>query len=149
MPLEQPIYNVVPHQGRAVMPKALSLLGLGVIFYIGVLINVSLLDLRASEETVVKIVALAIVLLLIGFGVYLARRRAQKPYIFYRKGVEVLGVIVPYESITTIETKQNVWDKLFATQKILVGGYILHHVPAKLGLEGYIRKVVEYTRNRS
>lgn len=148
MPYEQPIYSVLPHQGRALVPKALSLIGLGIIFYIGVLVNVTLLDLRATEETVVKVVALAVVLCLIIVGIILARRHTMRPYVFYRDGIEVNEIKIRYSTITIVDTKQNLWDKIFTTQKIVMGSTILHHVPEELALEGYIRKVIEYAKNR-
>ncbi len=58
---EQPIYILPQKKSRALIPKILSLLGLGVVFYLGILLNLSLLNLRAGEESIVKMIGLGVV----------------------------------------------------------------------------------------
>ena len=51
---EQPLYLLHQNVGRAMIPKFLSLVILGTIFYVGILLNISLLELTAAEETTIK-----------------------------------------------------------------------------------------------
>ena len=61
---EKPIYVLYQNKTRTIVPKFISFIILGVIFYVGILLNLALLALTGSEETVVKMVALVLLLLI-------------------------------------------------------------------------------------
>ena len=64
-PSERPLYTVYGSKKRTLLPKIGSLFGLSLIFYVFVLINISLLELDADQETTLKTGALIILALLI------------------------------------------------------------------------------------
>ena len=82
-PQEQPIYVLAQSKKRAIIPKILTFLILGVIFYLGILLNVSLLELDARQETIFKTVPLIILIVVIVVGIFLTLKRAKKKYHFY------------------------------------------------------------------
>lgn len=143
---EDPVYKVQIVRARFLVPKLIILLILGTIFYGGVLLNVALLDLNASDETMVKVVALAFVGGVVVLGVLLALRKVEKEYVFYRTWMEIGSEKVLYNSISSIETTTNVWDKLFHTSQIKIPGHVLRHVAADLNLHDYLQKLVDYAQ---
>src|SRR3989344_7857879 len=53
-PTEHPLYTLYESKSRALVPKVASLVVLSLIFYLGILLNVSLLELSAGQETTLK-----------------------------------------------------------------------------------------------
>ena len=60
-PIEKPIYELSQVKKRALIPKIITFLILGATFYLGVLLNISLLSLSGSTETITRLVALILV----------------------------------------------------------------------------------------
>src|SRR3989344_3225986 len=85
-PSSNPIYVLSQKKSRALIPKILSMVILSVIFYIGILVNISLLDLTAKEETQIKLVSFIILVIINFIGIYVAFHRSA-PYKFYAAAV--------------------------------------------------------------
>ena len=69
--IEQPLYTLNQNKARAIIPKIITYIFLGIIFYAGILLNLSLLNLSSGEETIVKIISSIILLSVIVLGIYL------------------------------------------------------------------------------
>lgn len=142
---EQLQYQVFPARQRAVIPKVLTLLFLGTIFYLGVLVNISLLSLESQPETIVRWTALAIILLIVAVGIILAQKHATSPYNFYQTYLQINNKMVTYSTILTITTKQDVFDKMFKTYSVNLGQKnFLRHIPQEIQLQPYIKQLVAY-----
>lgn len=144
---ETPLYTLLQSKKRALMPKAVALLGLGIIFYLGILLNISLLELNASQETLVQLVALLVLLSVIILGVYQEHRQVKQPYNFYKEHLIIGKKEVDYHSIAEISRKQNWLDKLFHTYSLDLGNkQILKNIPAEVDVESYLKQLVEYAK---
>ncbi len=143
---EQAKYRVPVVRARFLVPKLILMLVLGAVFYVGVLVNVILLDLNAADETMIKIVALVFVSGLIGVSMYLSVKKAEKEYVFFRSWMELGEEKVLYNSISSIEVSHNIWDTLFRTVQIKIPGHVLRHVPAEINLHDYLQKLVDYSQ---
>ncbi len=147
--LEQPIYVLQQMKRRAVLPKLLSLIILGVVFYLGILLNISLLALSAREETIVKTASLALLLLIIMLGAYLSYRRSGKPYLFYQNKVIAHGKTIHYTAIVNTAPRRDLWDRLFKTYSInLDGGTYLRHLPQAVDIHSYLQQLIAYAQKR-
>ncbi len=145
---EEPLYKVPVVRSRFLIPKLIILLALGGLFYGGVLINIMLLDLSASNETLTKIITFFFLTAIIALGMYITYVKAEKEYHFYRTWMELGNEKVLYTAITQATTEQNIWDKLFHTNQIKIPGHTLRHVPEELHLDEYINKLVVYAQNK-
>ena len=144
---EQPLYSVLESKSRALIPKALSLLILGAIFYVGVLLNISLLELDAQQETTFKTGALLILTVLIIMGIILTFRKARQPYLFYRNRITHGKEAILYLNITTTAAQSNFVDKMFKTYSIpLSKNFFLRHIPETIPLNNYVQQLVDYSR---
>lgn len=144
---EQPLYAVYQSRSRALIPKALLLLGLSLIFYAGVLLNVALLELNAQQETTLKTSALVILIVVIIVGVILTYKKTQQPYLFYKNRIMKGKDGIYYLNILNTTPQSNFFDQKFKTYSIQLGKkFALRHVPASVQLTEYIQQLVEYSR---
>jgi len=146
---QQPVYSFSQVKVRAIIPKAVVLLFLSIVFYLGILLNLSFLYLRSSEETLIKIVVLIFLLLVIAIGVFMAFRRASAPYIFYQDKIRLHGKEMKYTDIAVVEKKQNFLDKTFKTYSLDLGNKVrMNHISQDLDIKSYLENILRYVQNR-
>ena len=144
---EQPIYVLPQKMSRALTPKVISLLGLGVIFYLGILLNLALLNLRAGEESVVKMIGLGVVLAIIALGVYLGIHHAKLSFKFYNNRIMQGKKRIMYIEIVNTKMKQNILDKMFKTYSIELGkNFYVKHISVTINVENYLQQLIQYAR---
>ncbi len=148
-PPEQPLYILHQSIGRALIPKFVSLVVLGAIFYVGILLNISLLELTAAEETTIKSGALLFLILIIAFGLYLALRKAHQPYFFYRNRLVFNKKEWPYSSIVNTTPTQDMIDKVFKTYSINTGNLHIRNISQEVQLQPYLEQLIQYTKGSS
>jgi len=146
---EKPVYILHQSTKRAIIPKAISLLALGILFYLGILINLSLLELSAAEETSVKTVSLMILLLVIAVGIFVAFHRAHLPYLFYRNRIRFNKRNIYYLNITESHSKKDLWDKLFRTHSLNLGvDFHIRNIPRATQLHDYLQQMIAYAQRK-
>lgn len=146
---EQPRYVLHQSQQRALVPTIVSWLVLGIVFYLGVLVNVSLLNLTASQETGIKLISLLVILALLALGIFLAVKRALVPYFFYADRISFKDTAIHYQDIQNSVPKRDLLDKLFKTHRISVGNdFFLRHIPDSIPLESYLQQLTRYAQSR-
>lgn len=149
-PPEQPLYSVYESKKRALIPKTLTLLFLAFIFYLGVLVNISLLELAAGQETMLKTGALLVLAVLIVVGILLTFTKTQQPYLFYRNRITHGKETMYYVNITSTSPSANFLDKLFKTYSIPLGKkFSLQHIPEttqKDQLSNYLQQLIEFAK---
>jgi len=122
---------------------------LGVIFYLGILLNLSLLELNAATENTVRLIALIFVVLVVFLGILLSFRHARQQYLFYRTTIKFGQKSITYQEITNTVPKRNLLDYIFGTCAIDVGfGFVFKHVPLSLNLGNYLQQLVIYAKNQ-
>lgn len=147
LPPEMPIYTLHESKSRALVPKVASLVALSTIFYLGVLLNVSLLELSAGQETMLKTGSLILLLLLVILGTGLAVRKVSQPYLFYRNRVTKGKEIIFYIDIDNTATHLDHLDQLFKTYSVNLGkNFFLRHIPQHIQISNYIQQLVSYSR---
>lgn len=147
-PPSQPIYTIYQKKSRALIPKILSLFLLGSIFYLGILLNVSLLQLRASEESLVKIISLIILLLVIILGTFLALKQAHAPYLFFPNKITVGKKEIAYLSINNPLIHIDLADKIFKTYSLNLGSnFFLRNIPNEVQIQNYVEQLKIYAQN--
>lgn len=150
MPPEQPQYILPQNKARAIIPKTVSLIILGIIFYFGILLNISLLKLTGSEETTIQTVSLIVILLAIILGITLSLLNARKKYFFYRNQIQFGKKKILYANITNTAAKQNLFDKIFKTKTIkLSKKFSLKNIPAEIDLQNYLQQLIAYSQKIS
>jgi hypothetical protein len=144
---EQPIYQLPQNKKRALIPKILTLLLLGIIFHLGILLNLSLLELSTSQENITKLISLTAVFIIVIIGIFLAFRQAHQPYLFYRNHITFIKKQLAYTQITNTTKKQNFLDKIFHTYQIpLTKTFTIYHIPKEIDLETYLKQLQIYTQ---
>jgi len=146
---EQPIYTLPQSSTRAVIPKILTILLLSSIFYVGILLNIALLEMTPSEETTVKLVSLVILIIIIVLGIYLAIRRAHLPYQFYHNKITFGKKEVYYTNIETITLHKDPADHIFKTYSLRVGnGFIIRNLSNEIQVQNYLQQLVQYAKRQ-
>jgi hypothetical protein len=144
---EQPIYVLSQKKSRALIPKMLSLLGLGIVFYLGILLNLSLLNLRAGEESIVKLIGLGVVFAIVILGAYLAIHHVKLSFKFYNNRIMQGKKKIMYVEIINTKMKQNILDKIFKTYSIELGkNFYVRHIPTSIDIENYLQQLIQYAQ---
>ena len=147
LPPEQPLYSVYASKKRALIPKTLYLIILAIIFYLGVLVNIFLLQLDAQQETTLKTGSLIILTILIVIGILLEVKKTHQPYVFYRNRITRGKEILYYLNITNTQPQINLFDKMFETYSVPLGKkFSIRHIPQSIPLSNYIQQLLEYAR---
>lgn len=147
---EQVIYVLPQNKKRAIIPKIVSLVALGIIFYLGVLLNLLLLELTLDQKSLIQIISISILSIIIIFGIYLTIHQAYIPTKFYRTKVVVNKKELYYTSILSIQTKKDFLDKLFKTYSLYLGNnFYLRNIPQEVQLESYLRQLMDYAKSHT
>ncbi|HLD00550.1 MAG TPA: hypothetical protein VJC39_02295 [Candidatus Nanoarchaeia archaeon] len=142
---EKPIYLLPQLIKRSMVPKIISLLALGLIFYLGVLLNVALLNLTAGQETLTKFGSLVLLLFLIAVGLFLSLRHSHENYLFYPDRIEFSRKRIYYREIINTSPKQDFWDKVFKTNSYNLGNnFYLKHLSQQINMEDYLKQLLVY-----
>tara|TARA_Y100000034_G_scaffold72702_1_gene87609 strand:+ start:810 stop:1265 length:456 start_codon:yes stop_codon:yes gene_type:complete len=147
--LEQnkPIYELPQSKRRALIPKIIILIVLAAVFYLGILLNISLLDLRAGQETLTKSISLIFVIIVIIIGIIITMYHAKTPYRFYRDHLTINKKTVKYTEIVNINPKQDFLDKIFKTYAINLGNHLhLRHIPQEIKIQDYLQQLITYNQ---
>jgi len=144
---EKPLYVLKKNKKRAIIPKVFLLVLLGAVFYLGVMLNVSLLSLDSDQELVVGLGSLGVLVIIIIMGIFLAFRNAKQEYVFFRDRIVLGKKVVLYSSIISTERKENFIDKMFKTYSLSLGEKkSLRHIPKEVDIKSYLEKLVAYSK---
>tara|TARA_B100000315_G_C14551929_1_gene576260 strand:+ start:1222 stop:1797 length:576 start_codon:yes stop_codon:yes gene_type:complete len=147
-PTEKPAYVLPQMKKRLLVPKIITFLFLGVIFYMGVLLNVALLNLSGNTETLVSLVALIVLILIIVFGIFYNLIKAKKQYLFYNNRIVFWKKQIPLNTILNVDIKRNFLDKMFKTYSLqLTKKFAIENIPNNVQLNDYVQKLVNYSKN--
>ncbi|MFH0701658.1 MAG: hypothetical protein V2A62_04430 [Candidatus Woesearchaeota archaeon] len=147
---ERPLYLLPQNKSRVIVPKLASLIVLGTIFYIGILLNLSLLQLNAEEQNIANIFSLVFLFLIVILGVYLGYHQVSQPYRFYQNRLALHRKDVFYNQIGQIQRKQSVLDKIFKTYSLDLGNkQTINNIPQQTQIDTYLQQLVNYSKNFS
>jgi len=149
---EQPLYVLPQKKIRALLPKIISLIILGSIFYFGILLNISLLELSGADETIAKTASLIIISIIMVVGIYLSYRHAKQSYKFYHDRITQGKKKINYIEISEITPKHDLIDKIFKTSIIQLNHkFFIRHIPIELEtqIQQYINQLIGYAKKTS
>ncbi len=145
--MDEPLYVLPQNKARAILPKVITLFVLGIIFYLGILLNLALLELRAAEETTVKVTSLVILLVIIIIGIIIAVKRANTSYLFFRTNLSWSSKSLVYTSIVNTTPNSDLIDKIFKTYNINLGeGLIIRNIPLTVPIQNYLQQMIDYAK---
>ncbi len=148
--LEQPSYILQKQKPRALIPPIASFIILSIIFYLGILLNLQLLEFQAADEELTRLISLILILLLDCVSIYLAIQKSKQPYLFYRTKITHNNKEITYSSITAPTSHQNLSDKLFHTYSLqLSDSFTIHHIPKETDIQTYIQQMNAYNQRTS
>lgn len=143
----EPIYELPQSKKRALIPKIIILIVLATIFYLGILLNVALLDLKANQETITKTISLLFVIAVIIVGIILTVYHARTPYRFYRNYILINKKTIKYTEIINTNSKQDFLDKIFKTYSLNLGNHLhLRHLPQEIQIQDYLQQLITYNQ---
>jgi hypothetical protein len=148
IPQEKPLYVLQKSKSRSLIPKILSLILLGVIFYLGVLLNISLLNLKASQESTANLISLIFISLVVIIGILLGIIRSNKKYFFFKNKLTFIKKQISYNQINSFQVKRNLLDKFFKSYTlILTTDFQIKHIPNQVDIQNYLTKLINYSKN--
>ncbi|MEK6900980.1 MAG: hypothetical protein AABX37_01415, partial [Nanoarchaeota archaeon] len=149
-PQEQPAYVLWQNKKRAIIPSCLILLILSIILYIGILVNISLLDLTGSDETIIKTTSLIVIFFLMTINISITIYNALQPYNFYRTKITFKNKELPYSLLKTTTIHRGFFDRLFKTYTLpITKTFIIKNIPDSIQLQPYIEQLITYSKTYS
>lgn len=146
---EKPIYTLHQLKIRAILPKILAILILSVIFYVGILLNLYLLEFDAKNETILKTFFLLLLIFILSLSTFLSVRKALQPYKFYSSRISFGKESIEYTTIINTSHHQDPLDKIFKTYSINLGSnFVIRHIPLQIQLEDYLKQLIEYAHKK-
>ena len=131
------------------VPKTVTLLILGIIFYVGILVNISLLELTGRDETLLKTGALILVGVVVLLGCLIAYHHARSSYRFYQDRICFEKKEMLYKEIVNTKPKKDILDKIFRTYSINLGkAFFMKNIPEEVSIESYLQQVMEYAKKK-
>ena len=147
---EKPLYILSQEKKRILLPQILTLLLLGFILYLGVLLNLSLLELSSPTQDLIKTITLITVFFLILLGLFLNFLKAKQKYFFYPNRITFKRKTLLLSEITSLKLKQNFLDKIFKTYSIVLNQkFKIENIPQNIQLRDYVQKLIDYSRQVS
>lgn len=148
MDLEAPLYVLKPDKTRILVPNTIKLAILCIVFYLGVLLNVSLL--KISIPNYINILIIVVLLLLIVIESILSLVKLSRiQYRFFPNRMQVIGPrpqYIDFSHVVSVTSKQNFFDKLFGTGTIILGTYRMKSITNLAPNLDYIQKLVQSSR---
>lgn len=120
--METPLYSTGLSLKRILIPKSLTLIFLGSFFYIGIFLNLSLLNIQIPAEWHLYII-LGIAVLVVLQGILNYMTFSSFRYHFYYDKIIFIGkkeVIISYSQIQGISVSQDQFDSFFNTGSIFL-----------------------------
>ncbi len=144
---EKPHYVLKQSKKRTIIPKILSLLFLGGIFYLGIILNLSLLNLDSNLNQTIKLVATIVLISIAVLGTILSVLKARKTYLFFRDRVTFGRKIILYTDISNIIPHLDPIDRVFKTYSINLGHkFVLRHISQKTPVQNYLQQLINYAK---
>jgi len=148
-PIEQPLYILPQVKKRILIPKVFAFFFLGIAFYLGILLNISLLELTASTETNIKLISLITLIVIILLGILINIKKSKQKYFFYHDKIILKNNQILLSKITDIKTKKNFLDKFFKTYSLTLNQkFLIKNISQKIQLQDYIQKLVAYSKSQ-
>ena len=137
-----PEYSVKQKPVRMVIPKVLLFAATGVIFYLALLLNFKLLNIRISSWIHILISSgLAILLIVEGLLSFFDSKKVV--YNFFTDRAVHKEEVIHYNIVSSIKITQNLFDRFFNTGRIILEpGFEIKHVENPHHLFTYLEKSI-------
>ena len=144
-----PIYQVPLVKKRILIPKTITLFVLSGLFYVGILINITLLDLKADVEGTAKFAGIGIVILLFLLGVILNLAKSKHGIKFFNNHLEIGHKKIQYITLNTVETKRSLLDKIFHTYTLKIDKkHKVEGISEEVNVQQYLQELIDYTKRQ-
>lgn len=142
-----PLYQTGLDKKRILIPKTIILTLLSALFYIGILVNISLLKLDSNIESTAKFTGLGFVILIFILGVILNFIKAKQGIKFFNDHLEIGHQKIQYLSLNNVETKLNPLDKIFKTYTLNIDKkHKLEGISNQVNLQQYLQQMINYAK---
>ena len=147
----QVLYKLAQKKSRVIIPHFLTLIILSALFYVGILINLSLLKLKGSQESTITTVALFVITLLILLGTLLKYTKVKRNYLFLAHKIIISKKkSVVYNNILGLTKKRGILDKIFGTYTlVLTHDAKLENIPVAIDIENYVLQLIEFNKQQA
>lgn len=145
--MENPIYILKPDEKGYLVPRIMAILILGVLIYVGIILNMKFLEIDIGFYYKFTAIILAI---LLGVFAFLESysKYLHSDYYFYKDRMYANKMWIPYSTISAIDLKRSIFDKLLGTSTIVLGRYRLKSVPYSQAIYNYVRSMIEYSNQK-
>lgn len=145
-PSEPPLYILPQDKKRILIPRIIAYFFLGSLLYLGILLNLSLLEVFPSTKSDIKLFSLIILIILISLGFVIDFFKAQRRYLFYSRYIIFAKSRLPLQEITSLQPKQNPLDRIFRTYSLTLNQkFTIRFIPQEIQLKEYLQNLINYS----
>jgi len=145
-------FSTKPNSVRILLPKTLLMLFLGILLYIGIQLNISLLGI--SVNPLFNYMIIGIIIAAVGVHFFFNKRKiSAATYNFYTDRIVRTGrdeAYISYVQASSTSKEQNIFDRLFNTATISIEpDFRIEHINNAQRVLDYIQKMTAYYRNQT
>ncbi|MBW2966606.1 hypothetical protein KY342_05885 [Candidatus Woesearchaeota archaeon] len=148
---EQPQYSLSQDLARTLIPKLLQLIGLGVVFYFAIWLNLYLLNAKDSTKNYTLIITIIILFIAVIIELILIIIKISKnKYLFYQHKLEFKDQSIPFVNVTNVYLQKNLLDKIFNTGTIILyPNFKIEKISNVNQVFYYVQKLVQITKQKA
>ena len=144
---EKPFYVLKQVKKRSIIPNTTLLIILCVIFYLGILLNLSLIDIPLEQENLIKMSSLIFLIVLFITAVIFYIIKSFRTYLFYQDKIVFGRKNIRYQEIVNTSEKKNLLDKMFKTYSSHLGKkFFIINISQEISLDNYLQKLIKYAK---
>lgn len=146
---QYPIYTLKPVISRIIISKALIVMPLAILLYVGAFLNFKFMGIQI--DTIINLSIILTIFLLVTFDLIIEYRKALKlEYYFYQDKLYANGQWHMYSDIQHVDAKRNLIDNVTHTCDLVLNGEArLRYVPDAYNIYQYIQNLLVSGKNQS
>lgn len=144
---QYPIYTLKPVISRIIISKALIVVPLAILLYVGAYLNFKFIGMQI--DTIINMSVIFVIFLLVAFDLIIEYRKALKlEYYFYQDRLYANGQWIMYAQIQHVDAKRTVLDNITHTCDLVLDGKTkMRYVPDAYNIYQYIQNLFAQGRN--
>ncbi len=144
---ELPDYVIKPNVTKVIVSQIIVTTVLAALFYLGIFINVSLLNIEIPGT--INILIISVIALLVFIQALLSYLQTSKTtYSIYKDRLQIDEKYMMFSSIQEMKEKRNFIDRFFDTGTLIIGKTKVTAIPNFAQTIIYLKQMVQYSRTQ-
>jgi len=144
---QYPVYTLKPVISRIIISKALIIVPLAILLYVGAFLNFKFIGMQI--DTMINMSIIFVIFLLVAFDLIIEYRKALSlEYYFYQDRLYANGQWIMYTQIQHVDAKRTILENVTHTCELVLNeNEKLRHIPDAYNIYQYIQNLLAQGKN--